>query len=358
MRKFFIVLLSILIVASGLYFFRKRLGFPDAISGASISMALHGNSLYHQTALVSLATGPLQVAGEIKNGGNVDLTRFYKHEIVVKESVYHSDSGIQFRGAFRYMGYSLFDLLHPYEVQKKNAEMFRPQIDLYIVIENAAGDSVVFSWSEIFHTGIPHQVLLATEAGPIVPHKKEVSYDPGKVWKVVAATDLFAFRELINPVRITIRSFDRKDYPIDRDKAPLYSGKIDVFVKDSLYGQILPVYDTTLYVRYYSTFYGMGMGYHPARFFEGPLLKAMLPSAPGAYQTQWNRKGLVCFAALDGYRTIYSYSELFNRADQVFPILSVAEKQNDGGFYRIFHPADFYADRSVKALSEIYFFQP
>jgi len=96
------------------------------------------------------------------------------------------------------------------------------------------------------------------------------------------------------------------------------------------------------------------MGYHPSESFSGPQLQHLLEEKISLQNPEMIQKGLVCFAGLDGYRTIFSYSELFNRADQVFPILSV--NNDDGGYYRIFLPADFYADRSVKALSEIYFF--
>ncbi|MFW5758861.1 MAG: hypothetical protein ACOCYO_09280 [Bacteroidota bacterium] len=60
---------------------------------------------------------------------------------------------------------------------------------------------------------------------------------------------------------------------------------------------------------------------------------------------------------MDSYRAIYSFSELFNRTDQVFPILAVPDDPMDGGFYRIFHPSEFYADRSVKSVKEMYLFK-
>jgi Fe-S cluster assembly protein SufD len=67
-------------------------------------------------------------------------------------------------------------------------------------------------------------------------------------------------------------------------------------------------------------------------------------------------RGLVCFSGLDGYRTVFSYSELFNRADGIKAIFAVTEEE--GGMFRLFHPADFFADRSVKSLQEVYIFQP
>ncbi len=329
----------------------------DAISGASKPMAQDGNSLFHQTDEVSLKPGELEITGEVKNPGKVNLKNHYKREVMIKESLYDDETGIHFIGAYRYRGYSLFDLLHPFNHDKKNAEIFRPAIDLYVIIENDLAESVVFSWSEIFHTNIPHQIMIATEAAPIVPYRREVDYQIGEKWRVVAANDLFAYRVLENPVKITVHSFDKKDYIIDRDFEPMYSPEITVLMNEKHVQTILPDTDKDNYTRYHSSFYGMGMGYHAARYFQGPLLHKVMGDYLKPFDPEWNRNGLVCFASVDGYRAIYSYSELFNRTDQVFPILAVPDNPMDGGFYRIFHPAEFYADRSVKSVKEMYFFK-
>ena len=352
MRKIFKVV--ILVGAIGLIVSCKW--SPDAITGATKPMALNGNSLFHQTEEVSLQAGELMVEGEVKEPGNVNLDNFYKREVMVKEALYDNETGINFIGAYRYRGYSLFDLLHPYSQQKKNKEAFPPAIDLYVVVENAAGESVVFSWSEIFHTNIPHQIMIATEMAPIVPHKKEVDYPTGNNWKIVCANDLFANRMLENPVKITVRTFDEKEYDIQKGLKPMYSSEINVVLEDGASFTINPITDTMLYRTYFSSFYGMGMGYHPAKYFRGPELTTMLAGQMDFFDAEKIRHGLVCFVGLDGYRTVFSFSELFNRTDQVSPILAIPEDPQDGGFYRIFHPAEFYADRSVKSVKEIYFF--
>jgi hypothetical protein len=328
----------------------------DAISGATKMMASKGNSLFHQTDLISLEPGNLEVSGEVQEPGMVNLDNHYKREVFIKESIYDKENGINFIGAYRYKGYSLFDLLHPFIAQKKNAELFRPSIDLYIIIENDKAESVVFSWSEIFHTNNPHQIIIATEAAPIVPYRKEVDYQQATQWKVVAANDLFSYRILENPVKISVHSFSKKDYPINRDFKPMFSPGIQVVMHNDTLHTIQPDENPDNYTRYYSSFYGMGMGYHEAEYFQGPLLHKTLENKIDFFDPSWNRNGLVCFASVDGYRSIYSFSELFNRTDQVFPILAVPDNPQEGGYYRIFHPAEFYADRSVKSVKEMYFF--
>lgn len=332
----------------------------DAVSGATKVKVVKGNSLYHNTETTKLKAGELFVTGEVQQPGKVDFRKMYPREVFVKETLLNSENKPDFRGAFRYSGYSLFDVLNEFILKKKNAEIFRPEIDLYIKVENNAGEYVVFSWSEIFHTISPHQIIIATEVAPIKPHKKEVSYATGTTWKLVAANDLFSLRNLENPSKITVFSFDKKTYTINRDLKPFYSPETRVIseTKAGSKNFVIPQpVKPELITRYNSTFYGMGQGYHPIPEFDGILLQNALKESMNLTDPTAIAKGLVCFASIDGYRSIFSYSELFNRADQSLPQLTIVDDQNEGGYFRIFQPTDFYADRSVKGLKEIYIFE-
>lgn len=327
----------------------------DGMSGATKNYDPNGNSLYHRTDETQLKVGELQVLGEVKKPGKVKLKNFYKREVFCKQAVPDSATEIAFIGAYRYRGYSLFDLLNPFIAEKKNAEAFRPSIDLYIIIENDKGDRVVFSWSEIYHTHNPHQIIIATEWAPIKPYKKEVDYPNANLWKVVAANDMFAFRELENPTKITVKSFDKKEYEINRDLKDPFTPTVRLVVNNEEVNQIDSTTVGLFKTEYNSIFYGMGMGYHHAASLRGiELQKVVLPYVKSA--KQMSRNGLVCFAGLDGYRAVYSFSELFNRVDQVKPILAIPNKGDKNGYFRIYNPMDFYADRSVKGLAEIFLF--
>lgn len=329
----------------------------DSISGASIQIAVNGNSLYYQKDTHRMQTGKLEIVGEIKNPGMVDLKKIYTREIVLREMVSRNGQD-EFIGAYRYIGYSLHDLLHEYLIEKKNAEAFRPQTDAFIIVENAVGDQVSFSWSEIFHSSQPHQAMIAVAMAPVVPYKKEVQYPVVEYWRLVSGNDLYAERQLENPIKIRVVSFDEKEYPINRDIEPLYSKALKVYQGAELLGEIGESDHEQYAQAHYSTcFYGMGMGYHPAaEGFTGPSMAAMLQEMIQLNDPDLLRKGLVCFVGLDGYRALYSFSELFNRTDQIVPIFAVTK--SDGGLYRNFLPSDFFADRSVKSLQEVYFFVP
>ena len=64
--------------------------------------------------------------------------------------------------------------------------------------------------------------------------------------------------------------------------------------------------------------------------------------------------GMICIAGKDGYRSVLSYSELFNRNDQQEFMLIKTNEMEDGGLFRIFAASDFFSDRAIKAVSEIY----
>ena len=329
---------------------------PDAVSGATSGYKQTGNSLYHCTEETSLKVGELLVEGEVENPGKVSLESFYKREVFCKEAKYDNTGEVVFVGAYRYSGYSLFDLLNGFILKKKNKDTFRPEIDVYIIIENDRGEKVTFSWAEIFFTNIPHQVIIATESAPIEPHRLEVDYPTGLLWKVVSANDLVNGRVLENPVRITVKTFDKKEYTINRELRNSFSPHVDVVVNNQLVKTIEPNNQSAPQVEYKSVFYGMGMGYHPIPVFKGIELQTLIEQKIVEDVTRWMASGLVCFAGIDGYRVIYSYSELFNRVDQVKPILATPDHADKSGYYRIYHPGSFYADMSAKSLAEIYFF--
>lgn len=89
----------------------------DAVKGATRFAGMEGNSMYHQSDAISLSIGEITVGGEVKEPGNISLRRQIKREVFVKEQITGPEGETQFIGAYRYRGYSLFDLLHPFEYE-------------------------------------------------------------------------------------------------------------------------------------------------------------------------------------------------------------------------------------------------
>jgi hypothetical protein len=309
------------------------------------------NNFYDNTETVPLPVSDLIVEGELSNPGKVDFSSLPLHSVIVKETLLDSASGDKFVGAYRYDGYSLFDILDDRKIKKSNSEEFNPIIDLYVEIENKKGEKVVFSWGEIYYPYNLHKIIIAKNVSRIVPSRSKELWTLPVTAKIVAANDLITERNISDPVRITIRSFPGS-FPVTRGMSPMYSTEIKMFNKNSYLGSVGPV-NAKENITFNAVFYGRGKGIHSTSPFTGQLLKDVIQEHYPANR-QNLQKGMFCLVGKDGYRCAVAYSELFNRNDQQEFLLVCTEPGKDGGLFRIFAACDFFSDRAIKSLSEIH----
>lgn len=310
------------------------------------------NNFYDNTETYDLPLVDLTVEGEIANPGKVDFTSLPKHSVIVKETLLNSEGGDRFTGAFRYDGYSLFDILEKRVIKKANAEEFNPIIDLYVEVENDKGEKVVFSWGEIYYPNDLHKILIASNVSRIVPSKTKDLWALPVTSKIVAAADLITERNISNPVRITVRSFP-KSFPTVKGMSPIYSEKILLFEGKDQIGELNSVPESINKETFNTIFYGRGKGIHSTIPFNGFMLKDVIKSYYPSKRENL-RSGIFCVVARDGYRSALSYSELFNRNDQQEFLLVKTREGEDGGLFRIFAACDFFSDRAVKSVTEIH----
>jgi hypothetical protein len=133
----------------------------------------------------------------------------------------------------------------------------------------------------------------------------------------------------------------------------MYSTGVDVFRSSKKVDHIESIPEKTNTVTFNTIFYGRGKGIHSTTPFNGIMLKdLLLKSYP--IDRESLKSGLICISGKDGYRSVLSYSELFNRNDQQEFLLIKTKKDEDGGLFRIFAAADFFSDRAIKSVSEIH----
>jgi len=309
------------------------------------------NNFYDNADTYALPGGDIMIGGEIENPGKVDFTTLQKHSIIVKEAVLGPDGKNLFTGAYRYDGYSLFDILSSRILKKKNKEEFSPVIDLYVIIENAKGEKVVLSWGEIFYPNNLHKCIIATEVTRIVPGKTRELWPLPSERKLVMGNDLLGERNISNLVKITVKTPVRS-IPVNRDLTPLYSPQILITSGDAAPGKIEQFSPETKIETYNTVFYGRGRGIHSTTPFTGAVLRDIL----GRYLSAGHenlRNSFVTIIGVDGYRAVFSLSEIMNRSDQEELLLVPCNGKEDGGKYRVFPACDFFSDRAVKAVSEI-----
>ena len=108
----------------------------DAISGSTLVWNSGSNNYFNREAYTTLP-GPkkLVIDGEVEEVTEIKLSRFPLRTVTVKEAVYcpQGDS-IAFKGAYRYDGYALCDILSTLKVDKASKEDFWPPVDIYIEV--------------------------------------------------------------------------------------------------------------------------------------------------------------------------------------------------------------------------------
>ncbi len=309
------------------------------------------NNFYDNVEMYPLPVKELSIDGEIANPGKVDFTTLPVHSVIVKETLLDSAGGDRFVGAFRYDGYSLFDILDKRILKKANSGEFKPIIDLYVEIENEKGEKVVFSWGEIYYPNNLHKILIASGVSRIVPSKTKELWSLPFESKIVAASDLVTERNINSPVRITVKSYPHS-FNVQQGMSPMYSSRIDVFSSSRQVGQIESLPANLNNETFNTIFYGRGKGVHNTTPFNGVLLKDLILKDYPLNKDNL-KSGIICIAGKDGYRCAVSYSELFNRNDQQEFMLIKTKSQEDGGLFRLFAASDFFSDRAIKSVSEI-----
>ncbi len=310
------------------------------------------NNFYDNAETYSLQTYKLEVRGEITNPGEVDFSVLPLRSIIVKETVL-DDDGDTFIGAFRYDGYSLYDILNERHLNKKNANVFKPIIDLFVEIENDKGEKVVISWGEIFYPNHLHEIIIATKVMRIVPSKTNELWELPIESKVVVSSDLITERNISRPTIISIKSYP-KDLKVEKGKDPLFSPKIDVYFENKIVEKLIKNPTNLPEQRLHTIFYGRGKGIHSTQPFTGVSLKEFFKGKIKRTQKSL-REGIFVIAADDGYRSVFTYSELCNRNDQAEVLLVCRPELTHNGIFRVFPSCDFFSDRAVKGINAIYY---
>lgn len=310
------------------------------------------NDFFDNVEVHDLPVKEILIDGEIENPGRIEIYELPLRSVIAKETRIDGDEN-SFVGAYKYEGYSLKDILNRSIIEKANRQEFNPIIDLYVIVTNSYGEKTVFSWGELFYPVHQHEIILATRVMQIIPSSsKELWPLPDKA-KIIAAADLLTERNLSDPVKITVKSLERQ-FDVNREMDPLYSDRIEIFINDSMVGQLNEYPNSMNKLTYPTIFYGRGKGIHGVSPFKGVLLKEILSP-----YTEISRpsiiNGMITISAIDGYRAAFSFSELFNRNDQAEMLLIDRQDDLKGGKFSIFPAADFFSDRAIKAINGIYF---
>lgn len=308
------------------------------------------NDFFSKEAQIHLKTASLSVEGEVVTTGPVNCGDLPLRSVTVRQA--HWDSyGKRFTGAYRYVGYSLFDILKDRRLNKVNKKEFPPPTDLMLEIRDKQGAAVLVSWGEIFYARNPHRILIATRVSPIVPSKtRRVPPTPEKSL-LVCGDDLFSLRNLIQPRRIIVRSAAVK-LPIQRHRPYVSSRSIRILRKEMLLDEVktfdgINGRDTSPCV-----FFGRGRGFHGFHNFSGRKLSSVLERYFNL-TPEFIATGFLIMSSVDGYRAVFSAAEIFNRGDGNEFILLDSGLCEKKGRWAVYPGPDFFSDRAVSGIEAI-----
>jgi hypothetical protein len=306
------------------------------------------SSLFDESEVKEFTLKGIMVEGEVEHPGMVDFSTLPLRNMPVKELTYQNRKD-KFLGSFYYSGYSLFDILTSKKVKKANAAEFRPPTDLYVIVENAKGEKAVFSWGEIYYTKDNFQFLISKSVNAVNPSKMKMKWALPAEPRLVCGRDVYNFRFIENPTKITIKSFTgsyAKTKPED-----IFSPKIQV-IFGSQSAMITDIKSTVEKRVYKNIGYGHGMGYKGVKDVDGYLLKDILKEAVNIKNDEIGNS-IICVSAKDGYRVTYSLNEIINRSDNEDFLLSDNKDSKENGRFSLYAAPDFFVDRNVRSVEKI-----
>lgn len=309
------------------------------------------NCFFDNSEIHKLNSVELKVTGEVKLPGLVDFSKLPLHEMIVKETVLENGED-RFLGAYRYVGYSLADILNLFELDKANAVAFPPLVDLYVEIENKSGEKVVVSWGEIYYSNNLDDIIIAVGVARIIPEKSKDMWELPVESKLVVMDDLITARNITNPSKITVKTYKNDEIIIEKGKSPVYSPTIDIIKEKKTLATLTENINQEKMESVHTIFYGKGRGLHSTKPFEGVGLKKVLTDYVG-FDTQKLMNQLIIIVADDGYRNVYTWSEISNRNDQGNILLVCDPKDTKKGIFRLIPTCDFLADRAIKGIDRI-----
>jgi len=313
----------------------------------------------YSQALAVGRTDSLSITGVVRQPLNLTIDDLEAHQSVMVQLNEVLNDG-SFRGVFNYRGVPLRTLLELAGVRKQETDFSKP-VDLAILVRNRQGKQVALSWGEVFYRN-PGEIIVATKAFPIMPHKDCKSCHRPDFYKpfidtlkrsigfpkLVIAGERFADRCLEEIISIELIDL----YPEGKAKKTekLFSPE---FTVTSGSGKEMVVKDLSRYNRIDITVnvVGEGKGYHGTRKFSGVKFKDILEDT-GVVMGNDN---VFLFSAPDGYRSLLSYGEVFldTRGERIMISDSTEPPSNKGGKFTLVIPDDLMADRFLSAVEKI-----
>jgi hypothetical protein len=289
----------------------------------------------------------ISIQGEVQSPSTVDLNELPLRSVPIKELAFENGKRA-FKGAYFVSGYSLYYILNRAKIKKAAENTFKPPVDMYVVVENDKGEKAVFSWGEIFYKD-SFDILITKTIQPINPARAKITWPLPEEPRLISGNDLLNVRFVSNPTKITVKSnFENGSGDKPKD---IYSAEITIATKTG--STSVGDFGSSIGKRTNEgILFGHGMGFKEVFSGSGYRLKDVVSShAPLA--TERMKAAFFAVTAKDGYRVVFSASEIMNRNDNHDFILNDLKDATTGGRYTLIVTSDFFADRDVRSVEKI-----
>jgi hypothetical protein len=304
------------------------------------------NSLFDDSDSKSYVLKNIRVQGEVENPGQVDMSALPLQSIPIKELALEEGKQV-FKGAYFVTGYALYDILNNTKVKKATEPSFSPPIDLYVIVENEQGDRAAFSWGEIYYAKDKSGFLVTKSIQAINPAHGKMQWPLPADSRLVCSNDLLHTRYVSNPTTITIKSY-RGQFATEKPK-DMYSADFRLLIAGNS-TTIANIGSAAEDRKVSDIAYGHGSGFKGVMNLSGYVLKDLIQATLIA---GYFSDGLAVASAKDGYRSVFSVSEIVNRSDNQDLLLLDKKDSHPDGRYTLLAPGDFFVDRDVKAVEKI-----
>jgi hypothetical protein len=167
--------------------------------------------------------------------------------------------------------------------------------------------------------------------------------------RVICANDLLNVRFLSNPTKITVVSY-RGTFATEKPQN-IYSPEFKI-VSETKSVVVRDLGSSMEKRKYGNVGYGHGMGFKGIEELNGVMLKDVVQANVKVLPEDL-RQGIAVISARDGYRSVFSMSEIANRSDNLDFLLIDRKGSQEEGRYSMFATADFFVDRNVKAIEKM-----
>jgi hypothetical protein len=293
----------------------------------------------------------LSIRGEVEKPGPVDLTQLPLRSATFIEINAHGRN--EFLGEYLVRGYSLHDILSIKKIKKVPANTFASPADLYITVESADGyNKAVFSWGEIFNND-SHDILVTQSIQGVNPVSSKTIWLP-KVPRLICTADRLNARFVDRPSRITVTSF-HKTIPKETN-GNAYSPGFTFTMNFESPTIITDINDSIGKNKYLDGGAVQEIGPNGIQNLPAYRLKdvilAQYPLISASLPVNL-RRWIVMIHSKEGYRSIFSLSEILNRNDRRDSMLLDRKDDPVNGRYVLIPASDSISSREVRSIDRI-----